>query len=178
MHFWLDARFQIYLTVGKNLLNVRTQLARFRIDDLKFFLDPNSKDVIAFLHRSKPIILILAVLASLGFALNGEHRGDKHIQKEPAPTASQAERNRSGDAASFFASAGDASAAAPLPLGKRTASPTAGFVDELVLRLIVICPRRRQMMVAPVLFIVGVKRQCHPTHDWEQQANSCRCQTE
>ena len=33
-------------------------------------------------------------------------------------------------------------------------------------------------MVTPVFFVIGVKRQCHPTHDWEEQANTCRCQAE
>ena len=41
---------------------MRTQLTCFWIDDLKFFLDPKSKDVIAFLHCSEPTFHYLAIL--------------------------------------------------------------------------------------------------------------------
>jgi hypothetical protein len=34
------------------------------------------------------------------------------------------------------------------------------------------------MMMAAVFFIVGVPRECHPTQDWEQQAETCRCQAQ
>src|SRR6266540_88603 len=76
----------------------------------------------------------------------------------------------------FFARAGDASTRSPLPVGKRTASRTAGSVDELILRIIVIYPQRRQMTMTPVFFVVGVKHQCHPAQNREEQPNTCRCQ--
>ncbi len=50
MHLGLNVLFQNHFTVSQNLLNVRAQLARLRIDDLKFLLDPESKDMIALVH--------------------------------------------------------------------------------------------------------------------------------
>ncbi len=41
------ALLQNQFAVGQNLLDVRTQLARFRIDDLEFFFDTESENVIA-----------------------------------------------------------------------------------------------------------------------------------
>jgi pyruvate-ferredoxin/flavodoxin oxidoreductase len=41
-----------HFTVGQNLLNVRTQFARLRIDDLEFLLDPESEDVLFRAHHS------------------------------------------------------------------------------------------------------------------------------
>jgi hypothetical protein len=32
------------------------------------------------------------------------------------------------------------------------------------------------MMMTPVIFVVGVNRQCHPTQDREEQADTCRRQ--
>src|SRR5438477_3351421 len=52
MHLRLNVLFQNHFAAGENLLNVRTQLARFRIDDLEFFLDSESEDVILRAHRS------------------------------------------------------------------------------------------------------------------------------
>src|SRR5215475_4418990 len=45
-------------------------------------------------------------------------------------------------------------------------------------RLIVIGPSVGQMVMAPVFFIVSIPRQCHPTQNREQQAQTSRCQTE
>ena len=50
MHLRLDAFFQKHFAVGQNLLNVRAQLARLRIDDLKFLFDSEREDVIACAH--------------------------------------------------------------------------------------------------------------------------------
>ena len=46
MHLRFDALFQKHLAVRQNLLDVRTQLARLRIDDLEFLFDAESEDVI------------------------------------------------------------------------------------------------------------------------------------
>src|SRR5450755_2420269 len=51
MHLRLDVLFQDHLAVRENFLNVRAQLTRLRIDDLKFFLDSKSEDVVARAHR-------------------------------------------------------------------------------------------------------------------------------
>src|SRR2546430_879119 len=53
MHLRLDLLFQNYFAVGENLLNVRTQLPRLGINDLEFFLNPESEDVIALVHSPK-----------------------------------------------------------------------------------------------------------------------------
>ena len=45
MHLRFDVFLQGDLAVVENLLDVGTQLARLRIDDLEFFLDPESKYV-------------------------------------------------------------------------------------------------------------------------------------
>jgi hypothetical protein len=41
-----DAVLQNHFAVRQNLLDMRPQLPRLRIDDLKFFLDPESKNVV------------------------------------------------------------------------------------------------------------------------------------
>jgi hypothetical protein len=46
-------------------------------------------------------------------------------------------------------------------------------VNKSVRRFIVIRPCSGQMMMASVFFIVGIPRECHPTQDWEQQAEPC-----
>ena len=48
MHLRFDVLLQKHFAAGQDLLNVRTQLARFRIDDLKFLLDSESENVIFF----------------------------------------------------------------------------------------------------------------------------------
>ena len=45
VHLRLDVLFQRHFAIVKNLLNVGTQLARFRIDDLEFLLDPEGEYV-------------------------------------------------------------------------------------------------------------------------------------
>lgn len=45
VHLGLDAFFQKHFAVCQNLLDVRAQLTRFRIDDLKFLLDSERKNV-------------------------------------------------------------------------------------------------------------------------------------
>ena len=50
MHLGLRVLFQNHLTVGKNLLDVRAQLARLWINDLEFFFDPEGEDVIVRTH--------------------------------------------------------------------------------------------------------------------------------
>ena len=45
VHFGFDVFFQEHFAVGENLLNVRTQLAGFGIDDLEFLLDSESKNI-------------------------------------------------------------------------------------------------------------------------------------
>jgi hypothetical protein len=52
MHLRLYVLFQNRFAAGQNLLNVQAQLTRLRIDDLKFFFDPESEDVIFRTHRS------------------------------------------------------------------------------------------------------------------------------
>ncbi len=46
VHFRFDLFLQDHFTVGENLLDVRTQFARLGIDELQFFLDPESENVI------------------------------------------------------------------------------------------------------------------------------------
>jgi hypothetical protein len=50
VHLGLDLLIQRHLALAENLLNMGTQFARLRIDDLKLFLDPESKDVIGCFH--------------------------------------------------------------------------------------------------------------------------------
>ena len=56
VHLGLDAFFQKHFTVCQNLLNVRAQLARLRIDDLKFLLDPERKNVIVRAHWQTSLV--------------------------------------------------------------------------------------------------------------------------
>ena len=51
MHLWLDPLFQNDFPAGNDFLDMRAQLARLRIDNLKFFLDTKREDVI--FHRSR-----------------------------------------------------------------------------------------------------------------------------
>ena len=46
-----DPLLQNHLAVSENLLDVRTELARLGIDDLKFFLDAESEDVFSCAHH-------------------------------------------------------------------------------------------------------------------------------
>src|ERR1700722_6584965 len=46
MHFRLDLLFEQDFSALKNFLNMRTQLARLRINDGEFFLDPEGVAVI------------------------------------------------------------------------------------------------------------------------------------
>ena len=46
VHLGLDAFFQKHFAVCQNPLNVRAQLTRLRIDDLKFLLDSERENVI------------------------------------------------------------------------------------------------------------------------------------
>ena len=48
MQLRFDLLLQNDFTVGENLLDVRTQFARLGIDDLQFFLDAESENVIVF----------------------------------------------------------------------------------------------------------------------------------
>ena len=52
MHLWLDVLLQRHFAVVENLLNVRAQLARFRINDLEFLLDAKSENVFRVRHSS------------------------------------------------------------------------------------------------------------------------------
>jgi hypothetical protein len=45
MHLRLGVLLQNHFAVGKNLLNARAQPARFRIDNLKLFLDPECENL-------------------------------------------------------------------------------------------------------------------------------------
>jgi hypothetical protein len=45
VHLRFDVFLQRYLPVLENLLNVGSQLARLRIDDLEFLLDPKGENV-------------------------------------------------------------------------------------------------------------------------------------
>src|SRR5439155_22165635 len=68
MHLGLHVLFQAHVAVGENLLNVRTQLPRVGINDLEFFLNPESEDVIALVHSpeaSFPLRTILRIAWSL-----------------------------------------------------------------------------------------------------------------
>src|SRR6266481_3172093 len=50
VHLRFDLLFEDYLASFENLLDVRPQLARFRIDNREFFLDPERVSML--LHRS------------------------------------------------------------------------------------------------------------------------------
>ncbi len=50
MHLGFDVLFQEYLPICQDLLNVRTQLTRLRIDDLEFLFNSESENVIASVH--------------------------------------------------------------------------------------------------------------------------------
>ena len=50
VHLRLDLLVQCHRAGAENLLNVRTQFARLRIDDLEFLLDPEGEDVISRAH--------------------------------------------------------------------------------------------------------------------------------
>ena len=45
MHLRFDVLLQKHFAVGQDLLDMRTQLARLRIDDLKFLFDAEREDV-------------------------------------------------------------------------------------------------------------------------------------
>src|SRR5438132_9917686 len=47
VHLGLDVLFQNDFAAGKNLLDMRTEFACLRIDDLKFLLNSESEDMIA-----------------------------------------------------------------------------------------------------------------------------------
>ena len=49
MHLRLDPLFQNDFAAGNDLLNVRAQLPRLRIDDLEFLLDTKRKNVMSFI---------------------------------------------------------------------------------------------------------------------------------
>jgi hypothetical protein len=66
MHLRLDPLFQNDFAAGNNLLNMRTQLPRLRINDLEFFLNPESKNVIDQCG-SKEIVADKEVLSSREF---------------------------------------------------------------------------------------------------------------
>lgn len=57
VHLGFHLLFQDHFAAGKNLLNVRAQLARLRINDLEFFFDTESKDVIFRAHGSSKLKL-------------------------------------------------------------------------------------------------------------------------
>src|SRR3982751_1918002 len=80
----------------------------------------------------------------------------------------------------LFSKVRDVTAWAPLLPGKLAASPTTEprSINESILRVIVICPLRSQMMVTPVFFGIGVQCQSDPTKDRKEQANTCGCQAE
>jgi hypothetical protein len=46
MHLGLDLFFQDHFALGENFLDVRTELARFRIDDLEFLFDADGENVV------------------------------------------------------------------------------------------------------------------------------------
>jgi hypothetical protein len=50
VHLGLDLFLQGHGAFTEDLLDVRTQLARFRIDDLKFLFDPEGESVIGRGH--------------------------------------------------------------------------------------------------------------------------------
>ena len=50
MHLGFDLLFQHDFAAFEDLLNVRTELARFRIDDLKFLLDAERENVAFIWH--------------------------------------------------------------------------------------------------------------------------------
>src|SRR6266566_5991979 len=52
VHFGFDVLFQNNFATGQDLLDMRTQLARLRIDDLKLFLNAESEDVFCRVHHS------------------------------------------------------------------------------------------------------------------------------
>jgi len=54
MHLRLEVLFQNNFPIGQNFLNVRSQFARFRINDLEFFLDPKSENVVARARLFRP----------------------------------------------------------------------------------------------------------------------------
>jgi hypothetical protein len=73
MHLRFDALFQLHLAALQNLLDVRPQLPRLRIDDLEFFFDAEGEDVVFRAHtdtatslkiaaRKSPAILALNLL--------------------------------------------------------------------------------------------------------------------
>src|SRR5437867_6572043 len=53
MHLWPDLLLQNHFAASQNLLDMRAQLARLRIDDLEFFLDAKREDVIFTRHGSQ-----------------------------------------------------------------------------------------------------------------------------
>src|SRR5215813_3259347 len=64
VHFRFDLLLQNHFTVGENLLDLRPEFARFRIDELQFFLDPESENVIGspksrrrFLYFARGVLL-------------------------------------------------------------------------------------------------------------------------
>src|ERR1700730_8604178 len=63
VHLGFDAFFQKYFAVCQNLLNVRAQLTRLRIDDLKLLLDAKSEDVFHLQRLACPRYLAIKLLA-------------------------------------------------------------------------------------------------------------------
>src|SRR5215472_17363927 len=64
VHLRFDLLLQNHFTVGENLLDLRPEFARFRIDELQFFLDPESENVIGtaksrrrFLYFARGVLL-------------------------------------------------------------------------------------------------------------------------
>src|SRR5450631_295171 len=53
VHLRLDLLFQNHFAVGQNFLDVRTQPARLRIDNLEFLLDAESEHMIASAHAKQ-----------------------------------------------------------------------------------------------------------------------------
>src|SRR6266849_6396887 len=60
VHLGFHVFFQNHFAAGQNLLDVGTQLARFRSDDLKFLLDAKCEDVIFRAHGSSKLTAMRA----------------------------------------------------------------------------------------------------------------------
>ena len=69
VHLGLDLLLQRNFAVFENFLNVRPQLARLRIDDRKFLLDPERVDVIFHGHFVQQPPLADAAQVPVGFFL-------------------------------------------------------------------------------------------------------------
>src|SRR4029453_4152156 len=55
MHLRLDLLFQNHLAALEDLLNIRTQLARFRIDNREFLFDTEGECVLLRAHRRQQV---------------------------------------------------------------------------------------------------------------------------